>query len=86
MTQLRRTGSMAEHFGVDVHIISPAEAAEIWPLANLDDIIGAAWLPHDGRAEPGQLPRAIGEGARQARRHDPRGRARPRPCCKRRAA
>jgi glycine cleavage system aminomethyltransferase T/glycine/D-amino acid oxidase-like deaminating enzyme len=65
MTQLRRTGAMAEHFGVEVHIISPAEAAEIWPLANLSDIIGAAWLPHDGRAEPAQLPRAIGEGARQ---------------------
>jgi len=65
MTQLRRTGAMAEHFGVDVHIISTAEAAEIWPLANLDDIIGAAWLPHDGRAEPAQLPRAIGEGARK---------------------
>ncbi|MDT4939333.1 MAG: hypothetical protein QOG80_3004 [Pseudonocardiales bacterium] len=65
MTQLRRTGAMAEHFGVEVHIISPAEAAEFWPLANLDDIIGGAWLPHDGRAEPAQLPRAIGQGARR---------------------
>jgi 4-methylaminobutanoate oxidase (formaldehyde-forming) len=65
MAQLRRTGSMATHFGVEVHIISPAEVAELWPLARLDDIIGAAWLPHDGRAEPTQLPRAIGEGARR---------------------
>jgi 4-methylaminobutanoate oxidase (formaldehyde-forming) len=65
MAQLRRTGSMAKHFGVDVHIISPAEAAELWPLAQLDDVIGAAWLPDDGRAEPAQLPLAIGEGARR---------------------
>jgi sarcosine dehydrogenase len=65
MAQLRRTGAMATHFGVEVHIISPAEVADIWPLAKIDDIIGAAWLPHDGRAEPASLARAIGEGARR---------------------
>ena len=43
------------------------EAAELWPLAQLDDVIGAAWLPDDGRAEPGQLPRADRARARGAR-------------------
>ena len=65
MAQLRRSASMAAHFGVDVQIISRDEAKELWPLAQLDDVIGAAWLPDDGRAEPGQLPRAIAEGARR---------------------
>jgi 4-methylaminobutanoate oxidase (formaldehyde-forming) len=65
MSQLRRSASMAAHFGVDVQIISRDEAKAIWPLAQLDDVIGAAWLPDDGRAEPGQLPRAVAEGARR---------------------
>ena len=65
IAQLRRSASMAAHFGVDVQIIARDEVEELWPLAQLDDVIGAAWLPDDGRAEPGQLPRAVGEGARR---------------------
>jgi 4-methylaminobutanoate oxidase (formaldehyde-forming) len=65
MAQLRRSASMAAHFGVDVQIIGRDEVAELWPLAQIDDVIGAAWLPDDGRAEPAELPRALGEGARR---------------------
>ncbi len=69
MAQLRRTGAMATHFGVEVHIISPAEVAEMWPLAQIDDIIGAAWLPHDGRAEPASLAASHRRGRAQTRRN-----------------
>ena len=69
MAQLRRSASMAAHFGVDVQIISRDEAKELWPLAQLDDVIGAAWLPDDGRAEPATAAarhrrRRAGAGAR----------------------
>jgi sarcosine dehydrogenase len=65
MVQLRRAGAMASHFGVEVHEIGPEEIAEKWPLADLRDILGGVWLPHDGVVEPLALTLAIAEAARR---------------------
>src|ERR1051326_8942867 len=56
MIQLRRTMAMAELFGVEAHLISPEDALEKWPLLRIDDLLGAAWLPHDGTAIPKEVP------------------------------
>lgn len=66
MIQLRRTAAMAELFGVEVHLIRPAEAQEKWPLLRTDDLLGAAWLPHDGKVIPKEVALALAKGA-QAR-------------------
>ncbi len=63
MAQLRRTAAMAEIFGVEVHIISPGKALEKWPLLRVDDILGAAWLPHDGKVIPKEVVIALAKGA-----------------------
>ena len=65
MVQLRRTGAMASHFGVDVQEIGPGEAGALWPLADLHDVVGAVWLPNDGIVDPLALTRAIAEAARR---------------------
>jgi 4-methylaminobutanoate oxidase (formaldehyde-forming) len=65
MVQLRRTGALATHFGVDVQEISPGEAAALWPLADMRDVVGAVWLPNDGIVDPLALTRAIAEAARR---------------------
>src|SRR5437868_12061776 len=49
MVQLRRTAALSEWFGVEAQLISPAAAREKWPLLHIDDLLGAAWLPHDGK-------------------------------------
>jgi heterotetrameric sarcosine oxidase gamma subunit len=64
MTQLRRTMAMAELFGVEAHLISPEAAFEKWPLLRIDDLLGAAWLPHDGKVIPKEIPVALAKGAR----------------------
>ena len=64
MIQLRRTMAMAELFGVEAHLISPQAAFDKWPLLRVDDVIGAAWLPHDGKVIPKEVPVALGIGAR----------------------
>jgi glycine cleavage system aminomethyltransferase T/glycine/D-amino acid oxidase-like deaminating enzyme len=64
MIQLRRTASMAKAFGVEAEIISLAEAAKRWPLMRTDDLVGAVWLPGDGKANPADLTRALAIGAR----------------------
>ncbi len=63
MTQLRRTAAMAEWFDVEVQMISTAAAKAKWPLLHTDDILGAAWLPHDGKVNPKELAVALGKGA-----------------------
>jgi 4-methylaminobutanoate oxidase (formaldehyde-forming) len=55
---------MAERFGVDVHLTSPAAAREKWPLLRTDDVLGAAWLPDDGKVVPERLTLALAKGAR----------------------
>src|SRR6185437_10982986 len=63
MTQLRRAGEMAKLFGVDVSEIGPEETRQRWPLARLDDVVGAVWLPDDGIVEPLLLVKAIASEA-----------------------
>jgi 4-methylaminobutanoate oxidase (formaldehyde-forming) len=63
MTQLRRTAAMAEWFGVEVQMISAAEAQSKWPLIQIEDVLGAAWLPHDGKVLPKELALALAKGA-----------------------
>jgi 4-methylaminobutanoate oxidase (formaldehyde-forming) len=64
MIQLRRTMAMAELFGVEAHLISPQAALEKWPLLRVADVLGAAWLPHDGKVIPKEVPVALARGAR----------------------
>jgi len=63
MIQLRRTMAMAELFGVEAHLISAQTAFEKWPLLRVDDVLGAAWLPHDGKVIPKEVPIALSRGA-----------------------
>lgn len=64
MTSLRRTVATARSFGVDATVISAAEAGEKWPLMRTDDLVGAAWLPGDGKANPTDLTQSLARGAR----------------------
>lgn len=63
MTQLRRTAAMAEVFGVEAHLVSPREAQDLWPLIQTDDVLGAVFLPGDGRVIPGECAVAMAKGA-----------------------
>ena len=63
--ELKRGVSMAKVFGLEAEIISPQEAADLWPLMNANDIVGAVWLPGDGRTNPVDTTMALAKGARQ---------------------
>ncbi len=64
MRVLRKQASMARSFGVDVDIISPARAGELFPLLRTDDLQGAIWIPGDGKANPADLTMSLAKGAR----------------------
>lgn len=62
--ELKRGASMAKVFGLEVEVITPSEAAACWPLMNASDLVGAVWLPGDGRTNPSDTTMAFAKGAR----------------------
>ena len=77
-TEVKRQATTAHSFGLEMHLLSPKEAQELWPLMTVDDVVGAAFLPTDGQAEPVRHRAGARARARAARRDDPRGRRRHR--------
>jgi 4-methylaminobutanoate oxidase (formaldehyde-forming) len=65
MTEIRRQATTAHSFGLEMHLLSPREACDLWPLMSPRDIVGAAYLPTDGQANPSDLTQALAKGARQ---------------------
>ncbi len=65
MTQLRRTAATAAAFDLDCELMTPEQALERYPLMVTDDLVGAIWLPDDGKANPTDLTAALAKGARR---------------------
>lgn len=66
LEEWRRGASMARVFGLDVAEITPAEAQALHPLINVDDVVGAVFLPKDGQINPADVTQALAKGARMA--------------------
>ena len=64
--ELKRGASMARSFGLDVQIISADAARERWPLLATEDLVGAVFLPKDGKTNPVDTTQALAKGARRA--------------------
>jgi 4-methylaminobutanoate oxidase (formaldehyde-forming) len=61
--ELKRGASMAKVFGLEVEVITAKEAADMWPLMNATDLVGAVFLPNDGQTNPTDTTRAFAKGA-----------------------
>ncbi|MGS1097469.1 GcvT family protein [Aquamicrobium terrae] len=64
MTVLKRTAASARAQGVEIDVITPQEAGKLWPVMAIDDLVGAVWLPADGKANPTDLTQSLAKGAR----------------------
>ena len=64
MTELKRQATTARSFGLDMHLLSPSEALGLWPAMQVDDLVGAAFIPTDGQANPADITQALAKGAR----------------------
>ena len=64
-TEVRRQATTAHSFGLDMHLLSPREALDLWPVMNIDDVVGAAFLPTDGQANPSDITQSLASGARK---------------------
>ena len=64
MQVLKKQTAMATSFGVECHLITPAEAGAMYPVMRTDDLQGAIWLPGDGKVNPADLTMSLAKGAR----------------------
>ncbi|HMK85453.1 MAG TPA: FAD-dependent oxidoreductase, partial [Steroidobacteraceae bacterium] len=64
MEELARNASMAKVFGLPVHVLTAREIHELYPLANLEDVIGGIHIPSDGYANAVDITQALAKGAR----------------------
>jgi 4-methylaminobutanoate oxidase (formaldehyde-forming) len=64
MEEIRRQIGWARTFNLDLKEISPKEAQELFPLMDLEGVLGASYLASDGQVDPSQLAMAMAAGAR----------------------
>lgn len=65
LEEYRRVAAFNRHCGVDVHEISAAEVAAMFPLARTDDILAGFYVAEDGRVNPVDVTMSLAKGARQ---------------------
>jgi glycine cleavage system aminomethyltransferase T/glycine/D-amino acid oxidase-like deaminating enzyme len=64
MEENKRLAGMARSFGMPMEILSPKEAYNLFPMINLDGVLGAVYTPTDGVIDPTGLTNALAAGAR----------------------
>jgi dimethylglycine dehydrogenase len=64
MDEYNYYAGVAETIGVKVKFLTPDEVKKIWPLCDVQGIIGAIQHPEDGYIQPADLTQALARGAR----------------------
>jgi len=64
LEEYRRVAAFNRLCGVEVHEISPAEVAGLFPLARVDDVLAGFYIPADGRVNPVDVTMSLAKGAR----------------------
>ena len=62
--ELRRSASMAKVFDLPVNVLGPSEIKALYPIANVDDVVGGIHIPSDGYANAVDITQALAKGAR----------------------
>jgi glycine cleavage system aminomethyltransferase T/glycine/D-amino acid oxidase-like deaminating enzyme len=64
LMELRRGASRARGIGLDVELVSAAEAVRLMPAASPASLEGAIWVPGDGHLDPHTATHALAAAAR----------------------
>ncbi len=62
--EIKRQATTARSFGLQMDLLTPKEAQELWPLMDISDLVGAAFMPTDGQASPSDITQSLAKGAR----------------------
>jgi dimethylglycine dehydrogenase len=64
MDEFRHVQGLGKFVGYDFHLLTPSELKEIYPLVEIDGLIGAIYEPQDGHVDPTLATNAMAAGAR----------------------
>ena len=64
MDEYRRYSGTASTIGVPYELIGPSEIKNLWPFAEVNDLVGALYHPDDGHVAPVDVTMALAKGAR----------------------
>ncbi|MFP6797404.1 MAG: FAD-dependent oxidoreductase [Pseudomonadales bacterium] len=62
--ELRRGATIARSLGIQADQVSASDVAQLWPLAHVNDVVGAVYYPNDGQINPVDVTMALAKGAR----------------------
>ncbi|WP_281857208.1 GcvT family protein [Litoreibacter halocynthiae] len=63
--ELLKSYSSARAVGFEMQMLTPSEAKKLYPLMQVDDLVGAAFIPEDGHVDPYSLTQAYAKGIRK---------------------
>ena len=64
LEEMRRGCDLAASFGVESREITAGEIQDLWPVADVSDVLAGFYFPEDGRANPTDTTQALARGAR----------------------
>jgi len=64
MDEYYQYAATAKTIGIDVRFLTPDEILKLWPLCNIDGLIGGIVHPDDGYIQSADLTQALAKGAR----------------------
>lgn len=64
LEEYRRVSSFNRYCGVDVQEISAREVKDLFPIANVDDVLAGFYVEDDGRINPIDVTMALAKGAK----------------------
>ncbi|HLB39722.1 MAG TPA: FAD-dependent oxidoreductase [Actinomycetota bacterium] len=63
MQELLSAADMHREFDVEARVLEPAQVKDWWPIAVVDDLVGAIVVPTDATVNPGDATLALAKGA-----------------------
>ncbi|MDP9064389.1 MAG: FAD-dependent oxidoreductase, partial [Pseudomonadota bacterium] len=66
MEELKRNASMAKVFGLKVDVVGVDDIRRLYPLVNVEDVLGGIHIPTDGYANAVDITQALAKGARSS--------------------
>ncbi len=64
MDEYYQYAATARTIGIDVRFLTPEEIGKLWPLCNIEGLVGGIFHPEDGYIQPADLTQALAKGAR----------------------
>ena len=64
MLEIERAATTAKSFGLEMHLLTPSEARDLFPIMSTKGVVGAAYIPSDGHIDPAGVTQALAKGAR----------------------